>query len=68
MRVVSQNAEHIFSTEAVDLIHSLCDGIPRRINTLCDLALMVGYAQESSSISSELIESVHRELNPAAMI
>lgn len=67
MRVVSQGTDSVFTTDAVDGIHALCDGIPRRINTLCDLALMVGYAQELTSVSSSLIENVHRELNPAAM-
>jgi general secretion pathway protein A len=66
LRSVGGNVEAIFQTEALDAIHSLCEGVPRRINSLCDLALMVGYAQEQSSIKLDMIENVHRELVPLA--
>jgi general secretion pathway protein A len=66
VRQANGQIEQIFQTEALDAIHHFSDGIPRRINALCDLALMVGYAQDLSTIRSSLIENVHRELAPAA--
>ena len=54
--------QKIFTDDAVDAIHHLAQGIPRRINRLCDLALLIGYAEELSSIDAAHIESVAEEL------
>jgi general secretion pathway protein A len=35
----------IFESSAIETIHPLTHGIPRRINRLCDLALLVGYGE-----------------------
>lgn len=56
----------IFTADAVELIHQLTDGVPRRINSLCDLALMVGFAQEARGIDASLVENVYAEMYPAA--
>ncbi len=66
IRSAGGSVEAIFQSDALDAIHGLCEGVPRRINSLCDLALMVGYAQEQSTIKLDLIENVHRELAPIA--
>ncbi len=52
----------IFTQSALEAIHRLADGIPRRINRLCDLALLIGYAEERSQIGAEQIESIAGEL------
>ena len=36
----------IVEPEAVPTLHALTHGIPRQINRLCDLALLIGYAEE----------------------
>ncbi len=59
--------ERIFEPSALETIHGLTQGVPRRINRLCDLALMVGYAQEASRIDSQLIEEVHSELTTPSL-
>jgi general secretion pathway protein A len=64
LRTAGGNVEAIFQSDALDAIHGLCEGVPRRINSLCDLALMVGYAQEQPIIKLDMIENVHRELVP----
>ena len=56
------SSREIFDTKAVNLIHSHTGGIPRRINRLADLALVVGMAEELPSISAKQIESVQQEL------
>lgn len=52
----------IFSTAAMETAHHLSGGIPRQINRLCDLALVVGFAASQESIDADDLESVHREL------
>jgi general secretion pathway protein A len=52
----------IFDPSAVETIFQLSSGIPRRINRLCDLALLVGYGEELRTILAGHIESIHEEL------
>jgi len=52
----------IFDNEAIERIHQLTHGIPRRINRLCDLALLVGYGEELKTLSRKHVESIHDEL------
>ncbi|MGQ9576503.1 MAG: ExeA family protein [Thermoguttaceae bacterium] len=51
-----------FEPDALDTLHQLAQGIPRRINRLCDLALLISYAEQCSSISAEQLEAVSQEL------
>lgn len=52
----------IFSPEAMAVVHQLTAGIPRRINRLCDLALMVGFAGRQHTIDAAQLEAVNNEL------
>ena len=52
----------LFDEQALKHVHSLSGGSPRRINRLCDLALVVGYATGSPQISAATLDSVHTEL------
>lgn len=52
----------IFSNDAMDAIHQHSGGIPRRINRLCELALLVGYAEQRDVIDVDQIEGVSEEL------
>jgi general secretion pathway protein A len=48
----------IFSSEACDVIYCLSGGVPRLINTLCDYALVFGFARGLSEIGhSAVLES-----------
>jgi len=62
MRESDAHAERVFDLAAIERIHLLTQGIPRRINRLCDLALMVGFAEDCSVITSDMIDSVHSDL------
>ncbi len=62
IRAVGGNAQALFDEQALERIHQLSQGIPRRINRLCDLALMVGFAEERHVISGTVIDSVHGDL------
>lgn len=55
-------ARPIFDPTAMQPLHELSGGVPRRINRLCDLALLVGFADESSTITADQIEAVSEEL------
>lgn len=46
----------IFSNDAVSLIYEKSGGIPRRINQICDCALLTGYGKEAKIIDQELIK------------
>jgi type II secretory pathway predicted ATPase ExeA len=52
----------IFEEGAFATIQELTHGIPRRINRLCDLALLVGYGEELKTLSAAHLESIHEEL------
>jgi type II secretory pathway predicted ATPase ExeA len=52
----------IIEPDAMPTLHELTHGIPRRINRLCDLALLIGYAEEQPTLSAGHFEAVCREL------
>lgn len=55
----------IFHRDALDALFQLSAGIPRRINRICDMALLVGYADDSQTITADQIEAVCEELTVA---
>jgi general secretion pathway protein A len=57
--------KQIFDGSAVQAIFETTGGIPRRINRICDLALLVGFADAKRSISARDIETVAAEFNVA---
>lgn len=59
----------LFAEDALREIHPLTGGAPRRINRLCDLALLVGYANGAHEIAGDDLHAVQDELvamTPAA--
>ena len=48
----------IFADGAVEAVHQFSRGIPRLINTLCENALVSGYARQSKQITPEIIQEV----------
>jgi MSHA biogenesis protein MshM len=57
----------VFDDQALAAFHQHSLGIPRRINQLCDLALLVGYADELPSLSSGEVEAAAEELLTVAV-
>lgn len=56
-------AKHaIFDNEALSAIHYLAHGNPRQINRLCDLALLIGYAEQQDKITASGVEAIAQEL------
>ncbi len=62
LRAAHGDAQKIFDSEALEAIECLSQGLPRRINRLCDLALMIGFAEEMPQITADVIDSVHADL------
>jgi general secretion pathway protein A len=52
----------IFEPEALPQLHALTHGIARRINRLCDLALLIGFAEERQTLTAAHLEAVCQEL------
>jgi type II secretory pathway predicted ATPase ExeA len=52
----------IVDADALPTLHALTHGIPRRINRLCDLALLIGFAEEQPTLTADHFEAVCREL------
>lgn len=50
---VAGRQEPIFTPDAVELIYEYSEGVPRRINNLCDIALVIGYSRKLEEIDGE---------------
>jgi general secretion pathway protein A len=62
-RMAAAGATHeIFTSEALSRLYQLTGGNPRRVNRLCDLALLIGYAEEQVRINAHQIDAVCNEL------
>lgn len=59
---VAGAVQSIVEPEALPTLQELTHGVARRINRLCDLALLVGYAEEQPTLDAGHFESVCREL------
>lgn len=54
----------LFSSAALASLHYHAAGLPRRLNRLADLALLVGYAQDLPLVDAPTIAIAARELDP----
>lgn len=61
LEVAGRN-EPVFDDEAYETLFELTQGNPRKVNRLCDLGLLVGYADELPVITSDVLEAVAEEL------
>ena len=59
---VAGAARSIVEPDALSTLHELTHGIPRRINRLCDLALLIGFAEERQTLNADHFAAVCREL------
>ncbi len=52
-----------FQKGAIEAIHRLTDGVPRRINTICDRLLLAAFLGNSNEITAANTEDIFNELN-----
>ena len=57
----NDNAEDVFSLEAMDVIFKLSRGIPREINVLADRSLLNAYLEDQRIVEPRHVESVASE-------
>jgi general secretion pathway protein A len=50
--------ENIFTRQAIERVYTHTKGVPRKINNLCDLSLLVGFSKNTKWIDPKTIESV----------
>ena len=53
----------MFNADAVELIWAEAKGIPRVINTLCDLSLVYGFSGSCELIDKSIVEEVLSDRN-----
>lgn len=59
--LVAGREKPLFTSMACAKIAEVSQGVPRRINTLCDTALVYGFSAESECIGLKLVEEVLRD-------
>jgi type II secretory pathway predicted ATPase ExeA len=59
-------SQAVFTDCALKQLHQISQGNPRRLNRLCNMALLVGRVDELSEINAEQIDAVGTELMVAA--
>lgn len=55
---VASGPSDLFEPASCRFIHYQAEGVPRLINSLCDTALIYGFAEGASSISAELVHGI----------
>lgn len=53
---VAKRTEPIFTGEAISSIFSYSGGIPRRINRLCDICLLAGFAKRIDKVGDDVVQ------------
>lgn len=59
---VAGGRKALFSKQALSKLHSLTDGIPRRINVLADQALLAAYSKTQAVVDSKCIKEASTEV------
>ena len=57
----------IFSSECYTLIYQGSEGIPRRINNICEMCLLVGFGKKTDVINEQLAKEVIADLEGQAV-
>ena len=65
---VAGSQKSIFNTDAIAAIFCFSEGVPRRINTICDMALVYAFADDCKIINAQLIIDVIKDRNLSAVI
>ncbi len=60
----SGNADELFSTAGYYAIYRASGGIPRRINAICDRALIIAYGKDKKRVDQRIVWSATQDLGP----
>jgi type II secretory pathway predicted ATPase ExeA len=61
---IAGREEPLFSDKTVGIIYGASDGIPREINNICDLCLVIGLGNKANSIDEDIAFQVIRDMKP----
>jgi len=50
--------ESVFTSVAIERIYEITEGVPRKINNLCDLSLLIGFSKNGKKIDPQIIEDI----------
>jgi general secretion pathway protein A len=59
---VAGRSAAVFEEEAYRIIHERSGGIPRRINNICDMSLLLGFSKNAGLIGIDIISDVINDL------
>ena len=59
---VAGRSEPIFVQEAYKVIYDRSGGIPRRINNICDLSLLLGFGGKANLVDGQMVEEAIKDL------
>jgi general secretion pathway protein A len=57
-------ANGVFTAGSYALISGLSRGIPRRINAICDRALLIAYGRDLRTVDRRLVRAAIRDIGP----
>jgi len=60
---VAGTSERIFTPDAVNRIHQYATGLPRKINIICDHALLTGYVQNLRQIGAPIVQECVKDIS-----
>ncbi len=58
---MTMGSESVFPAEAISCVYQCSHGIPRLINTLCENALVAGFAHQTKIVTPEMVREVSVE-------
>jgi type II secretory pathway predicted ATPase ExeA len=62
LKIVEYNGPALFEDDALKLIYSLSDGIPRVINLICDLGLVLAANRKQQAVTRQIIPEASKYL------
>ena len=54
---------NIFTRQSVDEVYNYSQGVPRKINNVCDMSLLIGFSSKKKVIDSKVIKEVIKDLS-----
>jgi type II secretory pathway predicted ATPase ExeA len=67
LEVAGYTGPQIFANRARHIIFEYCKGIPRKINILCDSALLIAFATKKSEIDSSIVKEAIEDLQTVSV-
>lgn len=55
--------KNIFTSKSVDEVYNYSRGVPRKINNVCDMSLLIGFSEKAKAINPGIIKRVVEDLS-----